>query len=660
MKLSRGPAVLLSFAAAALVFWSPALRPGRALFHDLLLRLFHPYFVFTGESLRSGRIPFWNPHLYGGVPFLANGQSALFYPSTWLSLLGGFGACLTLDVVLHATLAACLAFAWAKTEGLSSRGAAAAGILYAFNGFFVLHYAAPGQMHALAWMPAVLHGARRLALGKDAKGWLLAGAGIAFQAFAGHPQFVIYTAAAALALAMPSGRGAVMRTACALGAGLLLSSVQWIPALPVLLDTPRAAGLGTEWATTYSLSPREGLLMLGVPLWNRFFTPASGDPHIVGFYVGLPALFLAGLGLWKGKKPWAPFALLAAAGLVLSLGGHLPFYGLAVEHLWPLRVFRFPAQALCLAAAGLSLLAGAGLDRMGKRAGACLLVLVFADLWAFGAKGARTIDAGVYEGEPRTAAVLKSSRPARVMAAPKTRSRRDWQGRSEADAWGHFKEALIPNVGMAWGLSDADGYEEVRSRDYERVLAEMGRSPGSPWLDWMGVRYILSVGPIPGGALRPLPPPAAGIYENGNAAPRVYAAPEALSMTREEAFAAISTATVRPMARVLVEGPLDPGEGKGAPAEVLWTEKGPNQLLAQVSAAGPVWLVVTDAWAPGWKASVNGRPLPVRRANFIQRAVRLPGSSQVLFSYSPPLWGWGILGSVLGLSLLGWGWRRMI
>ena len=35
----------------------------------------------------SPQIPLWNPYQQLGVPFLANGQSAVFYPTTWLHVM---------------------------------------------------------------------------------------------------------------------------------------------------------------------------------------------------------------------------------------------------------------------------------------------------------------------------------------------------------------------------------------------------------------------------------------------------------------------------------------------------------------------------------------------------------------------------------------------
>ena len=48
-------------------------------------------------------------------------------------------------------------------------------------------------------------------------------------------------------------------------------------------------------------------------------------------------------------------------------------------------------------------------------------------------------------------------------------------------------------------------------------------------------------------------------------------------------------------------------------------------------------LLVRDAWAPGWTATVDGRSALVHRADGRHRAVPIPsGRSEVILTYRPP------------------------
>jgi hypothetical protein len=42
--------------------------------------LFYPFHALVSRAAHEGALALWNPHILGGSPFLANSQSALFYP----------------------------------------------------------------------------------------------------------------------------------------------------------------------------------------------------------------------------------------------------------------------------------------------------------------------------------------------------------------------------------------------------------------------------------------------------------------------------------------------------------------------------------------------------------------------------------------------------
>ena len=54
-----------------------------------LIGQYNPWWTFGHESLRAGRIPLWNPFVFGGTPYHVNPENSLFYPLKlpliWLS-----------------------------------------------------------------------------------------------------------------------------------------------------------------------------------------------------------------------------------------------------------------------------------------------------------------------------------------------------------------------------------------------------------------------------------------------------------------------------------------------------------------------------------------------------------------------------------------------
>ena len=69
------------------------------------------------------------------------------------------------------------------------------------------------------------------------------------------------------------------------------------------------------------------------------------------------------------------------------------------------------------------------------------------------------------------------------------------------------------------------------------------------------------------------------------------------------------------------------------PAKVL--SYTPNNLTLKVSCPADGWLLVTDRWATGWRAKVNGMPADVFGGNLIFRAVRVRSGENTIHFYYP-------------------------
>jgi Bacterial membrane protein YfhO len=62
-----------------------------------------------------------------------------------------------------------------------------------------------------------------------------------------------------------------------------------------------------------------------------------------------------------------------------------------------------------------------------------------------------------------------------------------------------------------------------------------------------------------------------------------------------------------------------------------------NDVTIKVSTPGPGLLRLSDEWYPDWKATVDGKPAPILRADYLLRAVPIPaGEHTVVFRYSSP------------------------
>jgi hypothetical protein len=125
------------------------------------------------------------------------------------------------------------------------------------------------------------------------------------------------------------------------------------------------------------------------------------------------------------------------------------------------------------------------------------------------------------------------------------------------------------------------------------------------------------------------------IWHWKDAFPRGWVVQRARVGTDDEAFAALD----QPLSALRQEVVIDHGEaldGVECASQVTTTEVRPEEVRQVVDACADGYLVLADAWYPGWTVTVDGAAAePVRAWGFL-RAVRIgPGHHEVVWSYRP-------------------------
>ena len=256
---------------------------------------------------------------------------------------------------------------------------------------------------------------------------------------------------------------------------------------------------------------------------------------------------------------------------------------------------------------------------------------------------------------------------------------------------------ISPNVAMRYGLYDARGYdfpfEERYAELWRRVIAKSpdcnyafcpesaGRSPRAlQALGLLGVTDLLQNRRDP--PLRGLEVayegPDARVYRNPSALPRAFLVDrQVVAPSAEAARDTVADASfpVRDVAvtEQRIEGIAQASQssrGSGgasprlpSPGDAVIVEYGEERVVVGTDADRRALLVLTDTWFPGWKASVDGRDVPIERVDYLIRGVPVPaGKHEVEFRYEPASWRAGWIVSLLALiAILGaaWvGWRR--
>ncbi|MBI3160314.1 MAG: hypothetical protein HYZ26_12015 [Chloroflexi bacterium] len=383
-RFFRSPLILIFI--APLILYAPVFLTGKAIFWGTPLLQFAPWWAQAARTLLSGELPLWNPLSGFGAPLLANYQSALLYPPTWIYLilyaLGG----LPLMAWAMAPLAA-LHLAWgglgmarlARALGWGALAQAVSGLAFGLSGYLVARAHFLSINAAVAWTPWVLLAAYRLAVMPGRRSLLWFALAAAMQLLAGHAQTTWYTLLLAFTWvlfwgAQKDGRAGLARAAgrfaLAGGWAAALAAAQLLPTGEYLSQSARAGEYGYDLAMQYSFWPWRFLTLL-VP--NLFGSPAAGDYW--GFaaywedaaYLGVLGLLLALYALLRRAPDDRPlrFYLFTCVlvSFVLALGQNTPVFPFLYRHAFTFDMFQAPARWLLWAQVAFALLAGLGAER---------------------------------------------------------------------------------------------------------------------------------------------------------------------------------------------------------------------------------------------------------------------------------------------------------
>jgi hypothetical protein len=220
-----------------------------------------------------------------------------------------------------------------------------------------------------------------------------------------------------------------------------------------------------------------------------------------------------------------------------------------------------------------------------------------------------------------------------------------------------FEPVMPPNLATLCGLQDVRGYDvpvEYRYHNffqralkgkmnwwiYEFPKLEM---EAMPFLSLLNVKYLLS--------LDPLPPPLTlvydkevKVYKNPDIFPRAFLVHQVETLPNgPEALERVMALGPELKHIAILETPpgsfsnmsaMGKGERTGDRVQIMaYTAR---QVDIEVETSSPGVLVLGDTGFPGWKAEINGREVPVFRANYLLRGVAVDsGRHRVRFFYHP-------------------------
>jgi len=128
----------------------------------------------------------------------------------------------------------------------------------------------------------------------------------------------------------------------------------------------------------------------------------------------------------------------------------------------------------------------------------------------------------------------------------------------------------------------------------------------------------------------------------------------------EESLTSVTGPGFDPAEQVILEhNPVGPGfsgsplrtpSGTGT-AAYRWI--GAQEARVEVESSGPAVVLIRNSFDPHWRATLDGQPVPILRANYFLQGVAVPGGRhQIHLTYDDPWIGYGLLGSILSLATI--------
>lgn len=673
---------LALLAPVLLLFHRALFLPGFVIPFDLQEYHF-PLAWQVADGLRSMRLPLWDPYTYCGFPLHANLQAQLFYPPAWPFFAAGailgpdrMRELLHWQVAAHVWVAGVFAYGLFRRMGLERASALAGALGFELSGYFVAQAQHLGAVCGAAWMPFAWSAAAGFAKQVNMRRMASLAAALSLSFLAGFTPItiVVFVSTAALTAILWAERISHWKLPLAALAAafwaVLLGAVQLLPTLEL-------SGLSTAYRrATFSEDgggvPWQAFVSLLDP--DRYGVLSSTDakfgvnPAFLYLYAGLLTAALAGGGLLARHRWRVPLAALVVLHAFWLLGGQTPL-GRALWLALPLPVRsatyqEFAAPAFLLAVCGLAAL---GFEHWvsprGRLVAGLALAAMMLDPPSQGSKAwMAAMPSDRFPVVTRDIFEESSESP---KAARRAVSGTPAQGRLETfrDSLHWMSHAPVlgiptPNGNDPLAMERALEVRRLYSpmNDWERT-GEARRVP-SLIMNMLNVRALVSWeddGEVPPPSHFSLLESVHGhrFWRNPNALPRFYLVSRSVrSSGMQESLKLLSDPAFDPSRVAILEGAAAAAGGEaGGQVNVVLYE--PERVTLEYESREPAILVTSEAAHPGWRARLDGQPVPLLLANAAFRAAAAPaGRHRLEMEYAPASLRWGAALSLAAIAAL--------
>lgn len=201
---------------------------------------------YAVDSIVSGIFPFWTTKLFSGIPFFANSETAIFYLPNVIFYFIPISKAFNMSFILHFFIFSFGVFLWINNKIKDKLVSLIVALVSIFFSNFYLHSCAAhlSNITTISWFPLLLYFYDKVYENKKFYFILPISFIISLQIFAGHFQYVYYSALFSLIYVLIFCRNKYTFVTIMFSylISLLLTSIQFLPSLEFYFDGARRFG----------------------------------------------------------------------------------------------------------------------------------------------------------------------------------------------------------------------------------------------------------------------------------------------------------------------------------------------------------------------------------------------------------------------------------
>ncbi|MCB4790765.1 MAG: hypothetical protein LHV68_02650 [Elusimicrobia bacterium] len=609
-------------------------------------------------------MPLWNSYSYCGMPFLANWQSALFYPFNILFYLLPFYIALKLYCFIHFAVAGIFTYLFAVKNKFRTYSSLGMMILFVFNGFLITKLEFLSHIGVDVWV---------FALFLFVQNPVLAALTASISFMAGHQVFIFQIVIFIFYLFT---KAVIIKDYNKISVNLIYTliivtgivAVQLMPLAELTAYSNRfISGIGSDIAMLHSLKIDDVARFLYPKYKAGQILLVTGEKYQwdTTLYVGLISSLIAFYGIFnkrKGELTKIFSLVLILSGFILALGNTTSIYPFLFKNVFLFKTMRYPVQLIYASIIGLTIMFGYGFDGLYKTLNKwvllSLVLLVSSELLVYGYHFQPLADKTYYYKKHEIVAFIqKNIGAARFLLSPGTEKNRYFRGKDVEDSWQKSRGYLYNLTSLPYHISNAYGFgEPLTLKSVEEFIdkAYKQKTPQDllPFLDILGVKYLLCRDELKNHEGYELKYNDTLFLYQKIAETRLYecGTPQIKALRRtQDAEYSINT-----------ESSLNNVTSRQGGAVIKIVENKPGKITLNSTAPAESTIVWKEAFMPGWKTYV----IPSRKSDGIKeinlsewndlfRMFKIPsGENRIIQYYLPFSYRVGILITVFTLLLI--------